>query len=392
MKIAIIAFSSLPDSVGGVQIFTLNLIKYLLSKGHKVDLYLPKKVAKKLLGSNLINEKNLQIRSIFFSEHFFIRFFPFIIRIIISYYQTKNNYSLWQAIGAYPAGYIISHLRKVPTFLRCHGDDIQKSKKLNYGLRLNRSLELKIIKTLKNIDHLVALTETVKIEYIALGANNQKIKIIPNGINLESFKDKTKMKFFSDQKIKLLTTGRYHKKKGYELIVPCAKQLINRGYNIEWKIIGRNTRLLENLIISNNLENVIFLKENIGVVNQAKNNIQFPSEEMINEYFLSDIYVFPSLLETFGMVLLEAMAAGMPVITTNAPGCRDVVKHRVTGLISKVGDSNDLATNIENIINDKKLRQMLIVNGNKHASNHDWRDVFKKYEELYVSAFHGNGS
>ena len=71
MKIAIIAFSSLPSSVGGSQIFTFNLIKKLISKNNQVDLYLPRKYAKEFRNSKTLVHKNLRIKSILFRENFF---------------------------------------------------------------------------------------------------------------------------------------------------------------------------------------------------------------------------------------------------------------------------------------------------------------------------------
>ena len=93
--------------------------------------------------------------------------------------------------------------------------------------------------------------------------------------------------------------------------------------------------------------------------------------------------MFPSLLETFGMVIIEAMASGVPVITSDCPGCRDIVKNNKDGLISKMKNPVSFANNIEKLILDKNLRRKIIRNGLITSSNHDWSIIVKKYLSLY---------
>lgn len=385
MKIAIIAFSSLPSSVGGSQIFTFNLIKKLISKNNQVDLYLPRKYAKEFRNSKTLVHKNLRIKSILFRENFFALYLPVVLRLIIYFHHVLNHYHLWQAIGSYPAGYIIDHLGKiVPIFLRSHGDDIQKSHELNYGLRLDPYFEKKIKKTLKKFTYLIALTESVKQEYLELGAKKETIVIIPNGVDNKRFNlEINKKKFDKNKKIQILTTGRYHKKKGYEYIIPIAKKLLKKGYDFEWEIIGRNTCKLNSLVNKNKLQNFIKLKESIAFKSEEKNRSSYPTIELIKHYKKADFFVFPSLLETFGMVIIEAMASGVPVITSDCPGCRDIVKNNKDGLISKMKNPVSFANNIEKLILDKNLRRKIIRNGLITSSNHDWSIIVKKYLSLY---------
>ena len=67
-------------------------------------------------------------------------------------------------------------------------------------------------------------------------------------------------------------------------------------------------------------------------------NYTFPSIKLSKYYNLSDCFIFPSNLETFGIVLVEAMMAGLPIITSDAPGCRDVVENENHGLIFNGND------------------------------------------------------
>ena len=89
--------------------------------------------------------------------------------------------------------------------------------------------------------------------------------------------------------------------------------------------------------------------------------------EVLNLYKLFDVNVLASTMDGFGLVLVEAMALGTPVVATNAYGIKDVIAHEVNGLLFENGDINGLANQILRVFNDHSLRNMLIENGKKTA-------------------------
>lgn len=84
----------------------------------------------------------------------------------------------------------------------------------------------------------------------------------------------------------------------------------------------------------------------------------------------SDIVCLPSYREGTPMILLEAAAAKKGIVATDVPGCRNVVVHEKTGLLAKVKDSQDLATQLERLLEDKTLRLSLGENAREHVENH----------------------
>ena len=95
------------------------------------------------------------------------------------------------------------------------------------------------------------------------------------------------------------------------------------------------------------------------------------------------VLVLPSSAEGFGLVLIEAMAAGVPVVATDVPGIRDVVKHEVNGLLVPVGAPASLALAIDRIISDEELRARLVKGGLAVVSEKfAWNDVIKQYARL----------
>jgi glycosyltransferase involved in cell wall biosynthesis len=96
-----------------------------------------------------------------------------------------------------------------------------------------------------------------------------------------------------------------------------------------------------------------------------------------------DVLVLPSEAEGFGLVLIEAMAAGVPVVATNAPGIRDVVQHEVNGLLVPIGDVPALRAAIECVVTDKALRSRFINNGlNTVREKYSWDVVLPQYRAL----------
>jgi glycosyltransferase involved in cell wall biosynthesis len=96
-----------------------------------------------------------------------------------------------------------------------------------------------------------------------------------------------------------------------------------------------------------------------------------------------DVLVLPSEAEGFGLVLIEAMAAGVPVVATEAPGIRDVVKNEETGLLVPVGSPQALSDAIQRVLNDATLRQSLIANAFADVRHRfTWNVAIEMYRRL----------
>jgi len=101
-------------------------------------------------------------------------------------------------------------------------------------------------------------------------------------------------------------------------------------------------------------------------------------------YSASDLFVLPSYREGFPRTVLEASAAGLPVVTTDAPGCRDSVLHRETGLVVPVGDRDALAESICEMYDEAEMRMNLGNAGRSWAIRHFRQEVvWQEYEKLF---------
>jgi len=84
-----------------------------------------------------------------------------------------------------------------------------------------------------------------------------------------------------------------------------------------------------------------------------------PRDDIPSLLNAADVFAFPSLTEGLPNALLEAMAAGCPIVTTNVPGCRDLIDHEQTGLVVPYGDVSGLATSILRLMGDRECARRL---------------------------------
>lgn len=178
-----------------------------------------------------------------------------------------------------------------------------------------------------------------------------KFMVIKNMVSKELIKKLSQEKIINNKldknSIKIVSVGRLVKQKGFDQAIIICKKLVENNINIQWYIIGEGEERnhLESLIKGYQLENNIFL---VG----ADTN----PYKWIN---IADIYVQPSRFEGYGITVAEAKTLNKPIVASDIPEFRELLSNE-KGLLSK--NINDFVTNIEKIINDKKLKTKLINN------------------------------
>ena len=122
---------------------------------------------------------------------------------------------------------------------------------------------------------------------------------------------------------------------------------------------------------------------------EAHNDIRFlgRQEQMEDILAISDLFLLPSEYESFGLVALEAMAAGVPVISTNAGGLPEINSNGVTGFLSNVGDVDNMSRNIINIFSDSKAFDEMKKHAIEQAQKFDIDTIVPEYEKLYKKVY-----
>lgn len=389
MKIAHLISQFYPY-LGGAEICVHNVCESLVKAGHQAVVICATPPPDKKPGVNYkvihLHPKTCGLlRKIPFAGKFYLEY-------ELSRLQKKHKFDLWQVTMGYPLGvYAVDFFRKhnIPCILRCCGEDIQKFPDIGYGYRLDGKIDVLALAKYPLFDGFVALTPSVKEEYLKLEIPEEKIRIIPNGVNLAKFAEAKKMskseireKFgIPVNKILILTVGRYHPKKGFDLIPEIAKILKNKNVDFTWAIVGKKSGEIRKKFSDCESLNIKTI-EDFGSSTDSEFNL--PSLELIKLYCASDIFVLPTLIETFGMVLVEAMAAGLPIVTTNAPGVRDVIEDEVNGLKAPVNDIERIAELIMKILINQELAGRLAKNARLEAEEkYDWQRVAAQYQSFY---------
>lgn len=200
--------------------------------------------------------------------------------------------------------------------------------------------------------------------------------IIPNGVDLEHFsRNVSPIDEFSDGKLNILFVGRLEKRKGLNYLLEAYKQVKQGIPNSRLIIVGPGTRLrhkYERQVMRNGLKDVAF----VGYV---------AYEELPRYYKTADIVCSPATgKESFGIVLLEAMAVGKPVVASNIEGYAGVLNHGVEGLLVPPKNVEKLAQALISLMTDESLRQQMGAKGRLKAAEYDWEHIAQRVLNYYL--------
>ncbi len=300
--------------------------------------------------------------------------------LFFEYLRRKKNFDIWHISFAYPLGvnaikYCIK--KKIPHVMMCHGEDIQINKCINYGIRRDNKIN-KIIKFwLPKADMLIANSESIIAEYNKIKV--KKIELIPFGIDLKrvnnySVKKKIREHFsIPDKGIVFLCLGRYHPKKNFETVIDSFKKINLSRKGIHLIIAGNGVNILKNKILKINR---IHLYEPNNV-----EKLNYPSSEIYDLYSACDIFIMPSIIETQGLVTIEAASFGLPIIISKVPGNKDIFKENQC--LYYDGSSKQLIERIFFILENKKKIISLKRYSKFVAKKYDSRLMSKKYLNLF---------
>ena len=204
--------------------------------------------------------------------------------------------------------------------------------------------------------------------------------VIPNGVDLERFNPRvTKIKKFSDNKINLLFLGRIEKRKGLIYLLKAYK-ILEKKLGKEW--LSSNLRLI---IVGKGP-----LKQDLGkwVKDNKLTNVIFEgeiSEEKVPLYYSTcDIFCSPAIFgESFGLVLVEAMACKKPVVAFANEGYKEVLKEKGARFLVKPRDYKTLAKKLEILIKNEKLRKEMGQWGIEEAKKYSWPKIAKQVLNFY---------
>ncbi|MEC5271997.1 glycosyltransferase family 4 protein [Caldifermentibacillus hisashii] len=284
-----------------------------------------------------------------------------------------NDYKYLHAHSLFSNGYIAMRIKQiygVPYIVAVRDTDINTFFKYMYHLR-------KVgIDILKNADHIVFLSKPYRSflinKYIPRKYRDEildKSIIIPNGIDEFWFINQGNPKSLSKQNyMKLLYVGAINKRKNITSTLGAIRILQNKGFTVQLTVVGK----IEDNLIYNQFKDLPYVKYISPVEN----------EKLLSIYRENDVFIMPSITETFGLVYAEAMSQGLPVIYTKGQGFDGHFEEGEVGYSVDCFDVEDIANSIIKIKNNYEV---LSKNSICFFKRFNWDRISNDYLKLYTS-------
>jgi glycosyltransferase involved in cell wall biosynthesis len=401
LRIAFFTPSFLPKC-SGAEIFHHNLAKRLVDRGHHVSVVLPRRFLREL--ASLPFSLNYELIPYPANAWSYFKRSPrlalWLNRLALGYLQRRYRFDLWHGIVSFPTGICLvdwqQHTAKnrqpTPYLVRSVGDDILFSSGREVGLRRDPTIENLIQNIMPDVRMMIALSETMRREYLKIGVPQENVTIVPNAVDFARFQTPTNRQQTRERhgldpdRFVFLAVGRNHPQKDYPTMLDATRQ-VHRTSDVPFNlmIVGRDAGALRPEVDRRGLHDIVRLSE-IGISGPARLDataFELPPLAMADLYRAADAFVMSSLLEGFSSALLEAMAAGLPAIVADSPGCADFVREENSGWIVPPGNPDALAEKMSNLLHSAEARRELSARSYRRASQFDWPMVVDRYLEIY---------
>ena len=214
------------------------------------------------------------------------------------------------------------------------------------------------------------------------GLPYEKINIIPNGVNLNMYNGIEKdydfrRKYAMDNEKIILFMGRLVYEKGIQTLISAMPKILANYHDSKLLIAGKGGMIdeLKNQVNSLGLGNKVYFTGYLG------------SKDVQKMYKCADVAVFPSTYEPFGIVALEAMLSGTPVVVSDIGGLNEIVDHGINGMKSYAGNPNSLADSILSLLFDPKLCDTVSKNAvQKVKAEYNWSKISEDTHFAYEKA------
>ena len=218
-----------------------------------------------------------------------------------------------------------------------------------------------------------SVSKAIKEKSNLIYASPSKIdKVIYSGFNFSSFPD---ICFYEKQEtLQLLSVGRPHWIKGYDYMIKACVDLKNHNIDFHYTIVGAKGN-----------EELIYMINDLNLHEYITITDSLPQKKIYQLMANSSLLVLPSLAEGIANVVIEAMAIGLPVLSTRCGGVIELITDNQTGLLVPIRDANALSKKIQdfNILPLDKINTLRVSAREKVAKNHNIEKMTTDFEDLY---------
>jgi glycosyltransferase involved in cell wall biosynthesis len=358
MRIAIIVNLFPPKWIGGTEIATEYMAEHLARRGHEVHIITS-------LDDDLSEES--------FEKGFHIHRLPVIqIRTIgliffwADLYRTikKLDPDLVHSqslIFAVPA-LISKKVLKIPYVVWGQGLDVYFR---------NWFMQLVSWTIIKNADSVIALTKDMK--RVLQEIYSRDIEVVPNGIDIEDYQNRPYEHERESPEARIVFVGRLDPVKNLPSLLRAMKIVCEVLPDAKLIIVGDGEER----------EDLESLSDSLGIRDRVDFVGRTPHENIPDYLSQADIFVLPSVSEGFPVVILEAMACGLPIVATRVGGVPDIIEDGVNGCLVESGDFLGLAKKILFLLKNPLLKNLLSKNNRIKVQGYTWKNVVDHLERIY---------
>ena len=314
----------------------------------------------------------------------------------LALYQKRFRFDVWNIQHAFPLGVLATaglRQRGIPVVITPQGDDVIHDPGSQYDLLENPRIRQLMSTCLRAAHRVTATSPAMRAAIEGLGVPPASIVDIPNGVSVERFtggpdrRAETRRAHGLPADVPvILSVGRNHAQKGYDLIPPTMVELMRRNADCVWVIVGMDSDLVLKGVPSDVAARIRCLPPLLEKDPRKSGYDHLPSDGLIDLYRACDIYALPSRNEPFGMVVAEALAAGLPVVGTTGMGAPDMVAEGAGGFIVEKNNPAALAAKLEVLLRDKSLCERMGRYNREKARQYDWKVVARQYVACFEAA------
>lgn len=295
-------------------------------------------------------------------------------KFLFPFYSIKKAYeikkekeiSLIHGVIANPAGLaamLFHSLTKIPFLLTEQSGNLEQKVK-NLG-----PITFAIYKSIyQAADFIHAITGFLKKTISALGVNEEKIKVIPNGVNLSEFGQRVERK-----EHRIICVARLEKYKGIDYLIDAMPEILKSFPRTKLILIGDGSEQ----------KSLATKAKALTIEDRIEFRGDIVHKQIPEELAQSHVFVLPSLEEGQGLVVLEAQATGIPVIATNVGGIPDFIKNGETGILIKPKDQRAIAQNVIKVFSDSNFSKRLAENAQRYLEKYEWNNIAQKIDQIY---------
>jgi glycosyltransferase involved in cell wall biosynthesis len=284
-------------------------------------------------------------------------------------------FDLIDAHFAYPDGLaavLLGKLFRVPVMITLRGSIVRLSQYPIHRPQLRW--------TLRHAAGIAAVSQSLRQEAVTLGIRKDRIHVIPNGVDTDRFfpRDRQSARVacgLPSDRMVLLSVGGITEGKGQHLVMDAMSQLVASYPDLLYVMVGAERRgdpfrrCLERRIAAHKLQDHVYLAG------------QRPHTELPAWYASADLFCLATRSEGWANVLLESLACGIPVVTTNVGGNPEIIRENRDGILVIPGDSRRLATAIETALQRGWDREGMVA----YARNHCWERAAEEVLKMFCS-------